>query len=309
MNPLARPQWYKGNIHTHTDKSDGDTSPERVTGWYRRHGYDFLVLTDHNHLTLLDYGQTKRRHSKPVMIPGEEISVRINNGETAIHLGGIGITRLVEPIDGDDVVHTLQANINAIVGAGGIASINHPNYTWAFDHKAINAVNGASLLEIFNGHPSVNVYGAPGKPSYEDIWDGVLTAGKIIFGVATDDSHHFRDFHPMKVNPGRGWVMVWAEELSSNAIVEALSLGKFYSSTGVTLVDVDLSPDVISIKVEPERDFIYTTRIIGQNGAVFAEEVGTSCTYQIQGDEGYVRAVVTSSSGPKAWTQPVFLSR
>ena len=60
-----QPKWYKGNIHTHTTESDGDASPERVVSWYRRHGYDFLVLSDHNHRTILDYKPGKRHFRKP----------------------------------------------------------------------------------------------------------------------------------------------------------------------------------------------------------------------------------------------------
>ena len=51
---MAKLRWYKGNIHTHTTESDGDADPEKVVGWYRRHGYDFLVLSDHNHLTIFE---------------------------------------------------------------------------------------------------------------------------------------------------------------------------------------------------------------------------------------------------------------
>jgi hypothetical protein len=43
--------WYKGNTHTHTINSDGDTSPDEVVRWYKEHGYNFLVLSDHNFLT------------------------------------------------------------------------------------------------------------------------------------------------------------------------------------------------------------------------------------------------------------------
>ena len=71
------------------------------------------------------------------MIPGEEVSVNIHGGETAIHINGIGISRVVEPVDATEIVPTLQANVDAILGAGGIASINHPNYKWSFDHRAI----------------------------------------------------------------------------------------------------------------------------------------------------------------------------
>ncbi len=47
-------RWYKGNTHTHTINSDGDSPPDEVARWYREHGYQFLVLTDHNFLTSVD---------------------------------------------------------------------------------------------------------------------------------------------------------------------------------------------------------------------------------------------------------------
>ncbi|HZS07725.1 MAG TPA: hypothetical protein VFD58_23010 [Blastocatellia bacterium] len=47
-------RWYKGNTHTHTLNSDGDSTPDEVVRWYREHGYHFLVLTDHNYLTAVD---------------------------------------------------------------------------------------------------------------------------------------------------------------------------------------------------------------------------------------------------------------
>lgn len=41
-------RWWKGNTHTHTWWSDGDSPPEIASAWYREHDYDFLVLSDHN---------------------------------------------------------------------------------------------------------------------------------------------------------------------------------------------------------------------------------------------------------------------
>ncbi|HZE96443.1 MAG TPA: histidinol-phosphatase [Planctomycetota bacterium] len=41
-------RWYKGNTHTHSLWSDGDAAPEHIADWYKSHGYDFLVLSDHN---------------------------------------------------------------------------------------------------------------------------------------------------------------------------------------------------------------------------------------------------------------------
>ena len=301
-------KWFKGNIHTHTTESDGDDTPENVVRWYRRHGYDFLVLSDHNHLTLFEYAAGRRRFKRPLMVPGEEVTLSIHEGRTPIHINAIGISRVVEPIDAGEIVPTMQANVDAIIGAGGIASINHPNSRWSFDHDHIKEVTGATLLEIYNGHPASNVHGAPGKASYEEIWDGVLSAGRTIFGVATDDSHHYKDFHPARSNPGRGWIVVQAESLEVEAILDGLASGRFYSSTGVELADLEQSPEAISLSVRIERDFIYTIAFIGRGGKVLHESTGPEASYEPSGEEGYVRAVVRSSSGTRAWNQPVLIT-
>lgn len=41
-------KWQKGNMHTHSLWSDGDDYPEMIAAWYQKHGYQFLVFTDHN---------------------------------------------------------------------------------------------------------------------------------------------------------------------------------------------------------------------------------------------------------------------
>ncbi|MBR2262926.1 MAG: hypothetical protein IJ917_01045, partial [Firmicutes bacterium] len=39
--------WYKGNLHMHTQVSDGDLPFEEAVALYRKAGYDFLAITDH----------------------------------------------------------------------------------------------------------------------------------------------------------------------------------------------------------------------------------------------------------------------
>lgn len=44
-------KWYKGNTHTHSWWSDGDSPPETIVKWYKDRGYHFLALSDHNILS------------------------------------------------------------------------------------------------------------------------------------------------------------------------------------------------------------------------------------------------------------------
>ena len=295
--------WYKGNVHTHTTKSDGDADPEVVVEWYKNHDYDFLVLSDHNHRTIIDgYSDDL------ILIPGEEVSARILGGDIPIHLNGIGISRVIEPIDAGGVVETLQANVDLITEAGGIASLNHPNASWAYDHKDIVQIEGATLLEVYNGWPGSNSEGAPGKYSGEEIWDNVLSTGKIIYGIAVDDAHHYSDFTHTMANPGRGWIVVNAEQLTDKSIIDSLIAGKFYFSTGIDIEDISMLDEGIELVISQHRDYIYNTKFIGKDGEVLKEVTGLQPKYEFSGDEEYVRASIKSSIGTRAWTQPRFLN-
>ena len=296
--------WCKGNVHTHTTRSDGDADPEIVVDWYKNHNYDFLVLSDHNHRTILD----EYDDDNLILIPGEEVSARILGGDIPIHLNGIGISRVIEPIDAGGVVETLQANVNLITQAGGIASLNHPNGGWAYDHNDINQIEGATLLEVYNGWPGSNTEGGPGKFSGEEIWDKVLSSGKIIFGIAVDDAHHYSDFNHTMANPGRGWIVVDAAKLTAKSILDSLIAGEFYFSTGIDLKEMHMGDDSIELSISQHRDYIYNTKFIGIDGVVLQEVLGLQPKYQIRGDETYVRAKVTSSMGTRMWTQPVYIN-
>src|SRR5689334_1150073 len=71
--PSAPLRWYKGNTHTHTLNSDGDSSPDDVAHWYREHGYQFLFLTDHNFLTSIEgINALIGADERFLLIPGEE---------------------------------------------------------------------------------------------------------------------------------------------------------------------------------------------------------------------------------------------
>ncbi len=298
-------RWYKGNLHTHTSGlgSDGSASPENVVLWYKKHNYDFISITDHNILTEF---QTEDL----VLVKGEEVGKQMKSGNGPVHINGFGITRTVNFLDATNVVPTIQANIDGIRQAGGIASLNHPNDRWGFNHEDIIQTSGATLMEIFNGGgANKNNDGAPGKPSCEQIWDAVLsTTNKQLYGIATDDAHHYDEFRADRANPGRGWVVIRTDVLNENSVINALSTGSFYSSNGVTLEEVEQN-NSISIQIKPSQNESYTTVFTGAHGTSLAQITGMEPTYQIQGDETYVRATITSSDGKKAWTQPIFINQ
>lgn len=63
----AEPRWFKGNLHTHSLWSDGDDYPEMIADWFKREGYHFLAISDHN---ALQQGQRWLELKAPVAIGG-----------------------------------------------------------------------------------------------------------------------------------------------------------------------------------------------------------------------------------------------
>lgn len=311
----AASRWYKGNTHTHTLNSDGDSTPDEVVRWYRDHRYDFLVLTDHNFLT--DVTALNALHGadeKFLVIKGEEVSSGF--GGRPLHINGLDPDRLVPASrEGGSVSQVLQNNVDAIRAADGVPHINHPNFGWAITADDIAAVRNNRLFEVFNAHPMVNNAGGSGHPSLEQMWDTLLSRGILLFGLATDDAHEFKKLDDLSSSrPGIGWVMVRAEKLEARAIVAALDRGDFYASTGVQLANYQASTSSILIEVRPhywgsqQTDGMragHRIEFIGKGGAVIRAVEGDSATYSITGTEGYVRARVTRSDGKMAWAQPV----
>ncbi len=307
--PAAAGRWYKGNTHTHTLNSDGDSAPDEVARWYREHGYQFLVLSDHNFLTNPDGLNAILGASEQfLLIKGEEVTDR--SGLKPIHINGLDVSHFVEPQHGATVLEVVQRTVDAIRKADGVPHINHPNFGWAITADELKAVEHDRLFEIYNGHHQVNNLGGGGVPGMEEVWDRILSSGKLIYGLADDDAHTFKQpGNPNVPGPGRGWVFVRADHLAPRPIVEALDRGDFYASTGVELFDYQVTAATITITIKTEPSSKYRVQFIGKDGHVLSEAIASPAVYTFKGDELYVRAKVIESNGRLAWTQPVWQGR
>jgi hypothetical protein len=304
----AGARWFKGNTHTHTTESDGDSPPDEVARWYRAHGYDFLVLSDHNVLTSVDaLNALHGKDSRFLLIKGEEVTDRFDG--KPIHVNGLDVAEKVEPQKGVSVADVLQRNIDAIRRVRGVPHINHPNFGWALSVEELQRVRNNRLLEIYNGHPMVNNVGGGGVPGLEQAWDAILSSGTLLYGIAVDDAHTFKDpGNPAVAGPGRGWVMVRADALEPRAILAALEDGGFYASTGVELTDYTVTAQTMTVVVKKDAWAKYRIQFIGTGGRLLHEALDSPAEYTFRGDEGYVRAKVLESNGRVAWCQPVLLT-
>ncbi len=286
-----------------------------------------------------------------ILIPAEEISDKFE--KKPIHINATNLAEKIEPQRGESVRDTIQNNLRAIVehqkkhGREVLPHINHPNFGYALTAQDIAAVSAEHFFEVYNGHPGINHLGNDEHVSIETMWDQInaLRRSELdiqpIMGLATDDSHEYHGLPGSR--PGRGWVMVRSRYLSPEHIIQAIKRGDFYASSGVTLADVRFDKETKTLRVEiatddnardsagdntrdsagDGQDVTYTTQFIGSTrhdghthvGVVLSTTNETTATYQMTGDELYVRATVTSSQThhdpsfkdqkKQAWTQPV----
>ncbi len=291
--------WFRGNLHTHSTNSDGDSPPEVVIDWYRESGYDFLALTDHDFLTLpADHADVA---GPMLLIHGEEVTA----GD--LHINGLGIRSTIVPRIGSDTADTLQLNVSSIRAAGGVPSINHPNYRWQIRPEHLVALKGTSLFEVYNAGPETNNLGSATHPSHEQSWDALLTAGRRMYGIAVDDAHHFQVFGRSYSNPGRAWVHIRADRLDEDLLLTALEAGHAYASTGVELAEISTAGGELAVDVVQAFDLAYRTTFIGDGGRVLDVVDGCEPRFRPTRSSSYVRARVDDSDGLSAWVQPVFI--
>jgi hypothetical protein len=266
-----------------------------------------------------------------LVVPSEEITDK--HEEKPVHVNATNLAERIAPQGGGSVLEVMQRNVDAVLeqrertGRPMFPHINHPNFGWGVTAEDLAALRGERFFEVYNGHPLVRNEGDERHPSLERMWDLVLTerrrAGReVLYGIAVDDAHDYHQVGSDRSNPGRGWVMVRAAELTPAAIVAAMEAGDFYATTGVVLEEVRSGPDGIAIRIRPERGVTYETEFRGTRagadperiGELLGEAEGTSPRYRLRGDEIYVRAKIVSSK-PKenpcrpgetevAWTQP-----
>jgi hypothetical protein len=301
-------RWLKGNTHTHTNYSDGDSPPEVVVDWYGERDYDFLFLTDHNVLIPDDHLARLQRRGLPVW-QGEEITM------AAVHVNGLGMKELVlheQPVKSvfeSEVrasrVERIRWAVEQVRAQDGVATVNHPNYLWALTIDDLIAAGDFGLLEVANGHNLVGNEGDADHPSTEWLWDRLLGEGRPIWGVASDDAHHFASWGEDRSNPGRGWLRVDAASPALEDCLAALRDGRFYSSSGLELAEYMASPKEIVIGV---TDVTATFELIGMDGRVLGVTEGRSAHFDLHDIESpYARVRGVDAEGRRFWTQPVFL--
>jgi hypothetical protein len=327
VQPSNEPRWLMGQTHVHTAVSGDSTTPiPDVIRWYEQHGFDFIVLTDHNEVSAPSYGGAL------LVIPGSELTQNPGrcdppppekDGKCRVHLNALFVDPPKGPIPWGDAkkgkrprrIDLYGRALEATAKMNGIAQLNHPTWHHGVDDKLLIELvkRGVVLLEIANQGFAKENERTERFPGAEDIWDAALTAGSMVWGVASDDAHHYWDAESRRARghkvyeAHRGFVMVRARREAA-AIRIAMARGDFYSSTGVLLDRIEVTEDAIEIDVAADSPGLHRFVFIGAGGKTLSEAEGRQARYRLaEAPRGYVRVVVIDQSGRKAWVQPIWI--
>ena len=288
----------KGNLHCHTTRSDAQGTPYSVIRQYAASGYDFLALTDHNFYNYATYAPD----TDVLILPGVEVDMNLPGpGCHCVHVVGLGPEaekgnglRQDQRFDyprgqraGDG-----QIMIDDLLKAGNLPMYCHPQWSGT-PAREIEELQGFSLMEIWNSG-CVMDNGLDCDAAY---WDELLTAGRVIYGTATDDGHSAKQ-------NGLGYVMVRAEK-DVQSILEALKRGAFYASCGPEIYDFYVEDGVATVFCSPAASIRFRhlrNPYQDQKGSCL-----TGAQAPVPKGQHYVRAEVTDHLGRKAWTNPIFI--
>ncbi|MBR4748269.1 MAG: hypothetical protein IK083_01675 [Abditibacteriota bacterium] len=301
---------FKGQLHLHTNLSDGDGDPDLAARTYGELGFDFAAFSDHS--VYYDPALSVKRKPEGLLLLGaQELSFMCRNRMGTLvpfHANAIGIHAGIRTEEiRDSLARQAGACVTDTLAAGGIPMLNHPNFRYAYSFDEILHITEPYLMEVINMHSGVPNEGSPAFPSHERIWDTLLTAGRTVYGTGTDDAHVYdSSLRHRRNSPGMAWIMLEAESLTEENVLSSLRRGAFYSTTGPELESCLLSRDRASVRLK-DADRSYRIEFIGRHGALLKASTGPEAEYEIKGDEMYVRIKAYDTGGNALLTQPVFL--
>jgi hypothetical protein len=239
----AEAGWYRGDLHMHSGHSDGWCASK--SGEQRgpcplfltldaaaNRGLDFVVSTEHNTTShLRELTALQPYFDRLLLIPGMEMTT---------FQGHANAFNLREPVDfrvGSATVPDWNTLLKEATGKGAIVSINHPRAPtgeacmgcgWspnpAVDMSLIAAV------EVVNGHDVESA--TAGLP----FWQEQLQLGHRLTAIGASDTHDVtsRNVQPPPARIGVPTTVVYARELSIEAIIDGIRAGNVFIDTAGT---------------------------------------------------------------------------
>lgn len=241
----------KGIMHVHSTYSDGELSLPQLVQFFKKHGFNFLCITDHHtdpsgphHLTGQQYEQLVQEchavsSQEFVCIPGLEFAT-----DQDLDILGIGLTEIIQKWD-------IQSLVPEIRKQGGIAILSHPSRNdFSFDMRSVSQrVDGA---EIYNSHDFIH---ALDRKTYRE-WRYWRKQKRPFLTTVGFDFHQEADIGDCSMH-------IPEADISTQAILDAIKTQKcVYEIQGHRFRTLDELPRKMRMTHLLKSSCFYTSRTI-----------------------------------------------
>jgi hypothetical protein len=250
ISPFSTPgRFWRGNLHTHSNLSDGALSPGDVTDAYKRAGYDFLQVSDH-FLGRFDWpiaDTRKLRSDNFTTLIGAEVHALATSAGEYWHIVATGLPLDFPPAKLDETGPMLAARARE---AGAFITMAHPAWSQLTieDGRSLAA---AHAVEVYNH--TCAVLTDRGDGFY--LLDQLCNKDRRLMAVASDDAH----FHYGDLDAFGGFVMVKSDSLDPEALLGALKAGAFYSSQGPRIENIEITARDVRVECSPVQTIALVT--------------------------------------------------
>ena len=306
MNPYADIDGlidYKGDLHLHSTRSDGQGTPEEMFDRLIDRGFDFCCLADH------DLPSQTQRHHGLLALTGQEASAE--SGHVVVLS-----TNLVRAAE-----WTTAEQLAAFRASGGFTILSHPKIREFTPRPGPTYTARRLVCELPGRFDGIEVYthnvGSGPRVAVdrlEVVWSAmVLPWGaqiaeefRPVWAFGASDGHHVDH-----INENVG-VVVWADTLSPAALMASLAKGAFYALADTKTRFRDISVQANSLRAcASEAVMLRVVKAGGRPawGVNGRAEDRLEIRYTINGDEGYLRLEAMDADGGSAYSNPIFVGK
>jgi len=213
------PRWLVGDLHIHSNASDGQHDIYTLIKKAKKHHLDFIAVANHNN------------YSENLVLPTVPELTLLPAVEWTHYRGHMNFFGVCAPFDNTFIANNEEEMLSLIADAkakGALVSVNHPKcglcpYLW----KSITCFD---MVEVWNGPMRGDNMKAIA------FWHGLLMDGRKVPLVGGSDFH--KDIHVVRL--ARPVTRVYAKSPATGDMLEAISHGHSYVTASVNGITLDM---------------------------------------------------------------------
>jgi hypothetical protein len=279
-------RWLKANFHAHGiawgGLTNGRTAERNLAEAYAAMGYDIIGLSTYWRVETLDGG--------PQVFPAYEHGGNLGRSHHLV-IGARSVLHFDYPLV--QTVHQKQFMLRLLRRPGEVLVIAHPRLRGGFSFSDM------AKLTDYDGMEAVS-----GIRQSQEWWDAALSAGRLRWIVAGDDTHDSSD----RDQTGVCWTMIRAASPAEGDVLAAIRQGHAYGvegrggRLGLALDSCEMRGSTVHVRTVPAATAI---TFIGQGGTARRTEGNASeAEYTFRDDDTYIRVEIVGQ-GTHLYLNPV----